>query len=353
MLTLRWHGKGDVRLEETELESDLGPGMVEVEVAYAGICGSDLFEFSAGPFAIREGPHPLTGEQPPVTLGHEFSGRVVRVGEGVEEVSVGDRVAADACLRCERCAACRAGEYHRCPLGGAIGYASDGAFAPLVRFPAYAAVVLPDAVSDRAGALLEPLAVGLHALDRGGAQAGETVVILGFGPIGALTAAVAAGIGLEVVVSEPREDRRNSAAAAGHRVHAPGGDTRADAKALRAMTGGGTRLAVDATGVGAVLAGAQEVTRRGGTVVVVGIPKQPVAVDVARLVLFERALVASLGYVDDLPRVASLIEQGAIDPERLITSVVPLREGVETLARLADDPGGDIKVLLEVGGDGV
>src|SRR5690242_62045 len=136
MRAVRWHGNRDVRVEETELSLALGPGMVEVDVTWCGICGSDIAEYAHGPFAIRPGrAHSLSGQQPPVTLGHEFSGTVRAVGEGVEAVAVGARVAADACWRCGVCAACTAGHYNRCALSGSIGLASDGAMAPRVRFP--------------------------------------------------------------------------------------------------------------------------------------------------------------------------------------------------------------------------
>src|ERR1700730_1523666 len=100
MEAVRWHGNRDVRVETVELALPLGPGMLEAEVAFCGICGSDVAEYAHGPFAIRERRHPLTGQQPPLTLGHEFSARVVAVGDGVAGVAVGDRVAADACWRC-------------------------------------------------------------------------------------------------------------------------------------------------------------------------------------------------------------------------------------------------------------
>jgi (R,R)-butanediol dehydrogenase/meso-butanediol dehydrogenase/diacetyl reductase len=348
MEAVRWHANRDVRVDSVELALPLGPGMVEAEVAFCGICGSDVAEYAHGPFAIRERPHVLTGQQPPVTLGHEFSARVVALGQGVESVAVGDRVAADACWRCERCPACLAGTYNRCPFSGSIGLASDGAMAPRVRFPAYCAIALPDAVSDRAGALLEPLAVALHALARVGAQAGETVVVLGFGAIGACTAEVAAAMGLAVLVSEPVAARRERAQALGHAVHVPEGDPRDVARSVREMTAGAAQIVVDASGVPAALEAAPDMTARGGRIAVVGLPKHPPAIDAARLVLYERSLVGSLGYAHDLPSAAAMIAAGHLDPERLITKVIPLAQTPEELARLADRPGGDIKVLIDV-----
>ncbi|HWE11822.1 MAG TPA: alcohol dehydrogenase catalytic domain-containing protein [Solirubrobacteraceae bacterium] len=351
MRAVRWHGNRDVRVEDVDLGLALGPGMIEVAVAWCGVCGSDVAEYAHGPFAIRPGHiHRLTGQEPPITLGHEFSGRVTAVGPGAGDVAVGDRVAADACWRCETCVACVAGAYNQCVLSGSIGLASDGAMASHIRFPAYCAVPLPEAVTDRAGALLEPLAVALHALRRGGAAPGETVVVLGFGAIGACTAEIAGAMGLTVLVSEPGRARRARAEQLGHATIAPDGSPREVAKAIRARTGGGAHLVVDASGVPAALEAAPEMTVRGGRVALVGIPKTSPPIDAARLVLYERSLIASLGYAHDLPRVAAMIAAGHVDPERLITRTIGLEETPGALERLATAPDGDIKVLIEVGG---
>lgn len=322
--------------------------MVEAEVRKAGICGSDLAEYR-GPFAIRPGrPHRLTGQQPPLTLGHEFSAVITAVGDAVTDLGPGDRVAGDATWRCGKCAACESGEYNRCPAGGSIGLASDGAFAPVIRFPAYCAVRLPDALSDEAGALLEPLAVGLHALDRGAARAGDSVVVLGFGPIGACTAVVARALGLDVLVCEPADGRRARAEQLGFATHVPAADARDDAREVRALTGGGAQLVVDCSGVTAALENAPEMTVRGGRVVVVGIPKRPPAIDAGRLVLYERSLVGALGYAHDLPRVAAMIAMGSLAPAGLVTRRIDLADTPGEIARLADEPGDDIKVLVNV-----
>jgi (R,R)-butanediol dehydrogenase/meso-butanediol dehydrogenase/diacetyl reductase len=349
MQAVRWHGKGDVRLEDVDLEAALRPGMVEVEVAFCGVCGSDVAEYAHGPFAIRERPHPLSGQAPPLTLGHELAGRVVAVGDGVEAVAVGERVAADACWRCNRCRACRTGRYNLCPLSGSIGLCSDGGFASRVRFPAYCAIPLPAGVSDRAGAMLEPLAVAVHALDRVDARAGEVCVVLGFGAIGASSALVGRATGLDVLVSEPGEERRARAVDLGFRVHAPDGSPRDVARAVRELTDGGADVVVDASGAPAALEAAPDMTVRGGRVALVGLPKRPPALDPARqLVLYERSLVASLGYAHDLPRAAAMIAAGALDPEPLVTKEIPLEALPEELEDLARSPV-DVKVLVDVG----
>jgi (R,R)-butanediol dehydrogenase/meso-butanediol dehydrogenase/diacetyl reductase len=283
-----------------------------------------------------------------VTLGHEFSAVITAVGEGVTEVKPGDRVAADACWRCNQCEACVAGEYNLCRWSGSIGLSSDGAFAPLVRFPAYCAVPLPDEVSDEAGALLEPLAVGLHALDRGAARAGEQLVVLGYGPIGACTALVARAVGLDPLVGELHPGRRARAEAEGFTTFEPAGETREVSREVRGLTGIGAHLVIDCTGSVPALEAAMEMTRRGGRVVIAGIPKVPVPVDAGRMVVYERSLIGILGYANDLPRVAAMIAAGNLDPVGMITRRVPLAETPAEIARLAEDPGDDVKVLVDV-----
>ncbi len=352
MEAVRWHSAGDLRLDDVELELPLGPGMVEAEVAFAGICGSDVAEFRA-PFAIRPGrAHPLTGQEPPVTLGHEFSAVITAVGEDVTEVAPGDRVSADACWRCNECEACVSGRYNLCRLSGSIGLSSDGAFAPLVRFPAYCVVPLPDGVGDEVGALLEPLAVGLHALDRGGARAGERLVVIGYGPIGACTALVARALSLEPLVLEPHPGRRGRAEAEGFASLDPVGEPRDVAKQVRGLIGaGGAEIVVDCSGAGPALEAALEMTTRGGRIVIAGIPKRPVPVDAGRMVLYERSIHATLGYANDLPRVAAMIAAGLLAPASMITRRVPLADAAAEIERLAADPGDDVKVLVEVLGE--
>jgi (R,R)-butanediol dehydrogenase/meso-butanediol dehydrogenase/diacetyl reductase len=347
---VRWHAAGDVRLDEVELTLPLGPGMVEAEVSFCGICGSDVAEFRA-PFAIRPGrDHPLTGQRPPVTLGHEFSAVVTAVGEGVTDLAPGDRASADACWRCGACEACVRGEYNLCRLSGSIGLSSDGAFASRVRFPAYCAVPLPDGVSQEVGALLEPLAVGLHALDRAGARAGERLVVVGYGPIGACTALVARALGLQPLVLERHPGRRARAEAEGFATHDPEGEPREVAKAVRGLVGdGGAEVVVDCSGAVPALEAALEMTTRGGRIVVAGIPKAPVPVDVGRMLLYERSLLTTLGYHNDLPRVAAMIDSGLLDPAGMITRRAPLAETPAEIERLATDPGDDVKVLIGVG----
>jgi (R,R)-butanediol dehydrogenase/meso-butanediol dehydrogenase/diacetyl reductase len=148
-----WYGSGDVRVVDVEARPP-GPGEAAIAVAYCGICGSDLHEYIAGPFAIPvTEPHPESGAKAPIVLGHEFCGTVVEVGPGVSGVAPGDRVAVEPNYRCGDCPRCQNGEYNICRNFGFAGLMGDGGMAERAVVPAYMLHRLPDAVSLEQAAL--------------------------------------------------------------------------------------------------------------------------------------------------------------------------------------------------------
>jgi (R,R)-butanediol dehydrogenase/meso-butanediol dehydrogenase/diacetyl reductase len=347
MQALRWHGRGDLRLDDVPEPGQPGPGEAVVEVAYSGVCGTDLHEYRHGPNLIRTGPHPLTGHTPPVTLGHEFSGRVTALGSPVAGIDVGTRVAVDPCLRCGTCRWCRHGEYHICAKGGSVGIASDGAFAPFVTVPLEGLVKIPDGVSDELAALAEPLAVGLHAVRRAAVRPGDNVLVLGAGPIGvaALMAVKLAGAA-GVYVSEPVPERAERAAGLGAtEVFDP---TTADVRREVFLRTGrvGPDIVVEATGRPELVELAVTTVRRGGRVVLAGISGGSAALPITQIVPFERTVIGSLGYNFDLPRVLDLIAGARFDPSPLLTGVYPLSKGLDAFEELDGDRGRHLKILL-------
>jgi (R,R)-butanediol dehydrogenase/meso-butanediol dehydrogenase/diacetyl reductase len=343
---LRWHAAGDVRLDEVPEPGPPPAGFALIDVAYCGICGSDLAEYRAGPSMISLRPHPLTGQAPPLTLGHEFSGRVAAMGPG-SSLAAGTRVTADACWRCGRCAACLSGDYHLCRLGGSIGLHSDGAFASRALVPEYTLVTVPDEVSDEAAALTEPLAVGLHALHRGAVGAGDDVLVLGFGPIGAAAALCASAIGAAALVVERHPARLARAADLGFATLEAGDELAR--RVRRALGSGGADAVVESTGAPALLPEVVECARRGGRIVLVGLAAGTATVDPRRLALFERSLVGSLGYRHDLPRVVRMMAMGQLDPTVLIGGVIALDDAPAAFEALAAAPDERIKVLVSTG----
>jgi (R,R)-butanediol dehydrogenase/meso-butanediol dehydrogenase/diacetyl reductase len=164
MKAARFHARKDVRIEDIP-EPDLRPGAVKIAVEWCGICGTDLHEFLEGPIFIPPPgrPHPLTGETAPVTLGHEFSGTVEELGEGVSGLSIGDRVVVEPYFVCDECGPCREGDYNLCTKMGFIGLAGGGGgLSEKVVVDARWVHPIGDIPLDEA-ALIEPLAVAYHA----------------------------------------------------------------------------------------------------------------------------------------------------------------------------------------------
>ena len=347
MLALRWHGRKDIRLEDLPSPTITAPDDVIIEVAACGVCGTDLHEFAHGPNMIRPSAHPLTGVQPPLTLGHEFSGTVSAVGEAVTDVAPGALVTVDPCLRCGQCPPCRRGDYHLCAKGGSVGLAADGAFASEVRVPRINVLPVPDGVSPESAAVAEPLAVGLHAATRARIGAGDSVLILGAGPIGiaALLGAIASGAAA-VYMSEPSPGRCELALAMGATEAFDPGTVDVRRETFLRTGRSGPDAVIEATGRADAFELAITSVRRGGTVSVVGISAERLGVDLRQLVLYERQVAGSLGYHHDIERVLALIAAGRLDTSRFITSTAPLRDGVAAFEHLDADRGRDLKVLL-------
>jgi (R,R)-butanediol dehydrogenase/meso-butanediol dehydrogenase/diacetyl reductase len=194
MLAVRWHGRGDVRVEEVPPPAPPGPGEVQIQVRWCGICGTDLEEWLSGPvFIPAAAPHPVTGARAPLVLGHEFAGVVVAAGADVTGSWPGQRVAVDTVVSCGTCYWCLRGEVTRCPSLGALGLHADGGLAELCNAPARICLPVPDTVADDEAALAEPLAVAVRALRRAGLRPGERVAVVGAGAVGLMAVQAAAG----------------------------------------------------------------------------------------------------------------------------------------------------------------
>jgi (R,R)-butanediol dehydrogenase/meso-butanediol dehydrogenase/diacetyl reductase len=171
------------------------------------------------------------------------------------------------------------------------------------------------------------------------------VLVLGFGPIGAAAALCARALGARPTVVELNPERQQKATDLGFEILEAGDEL--PRRARRLLGGGGADVVVESTGAAGALPDAVECAKRGGRIALVGLPGEPVPIDVKRIVLFERSLIGCLGYRHDLPRVVRMIAAGRIDPVELIGDVVPLAEADKALAELASAPAGKIKVLVD------
>lgn len=179
-----YYGNHQLKIEDVP-EPTAGAGQVKVRVSRNGICGTDLHEYFDGPIFIPPSePHPLTGRNMPLVLGHEFSGTVTEVGAGVTDVREGDLVTIEPVYRCGECRPCRAGRYNLCQIVGFHGLMADGGMAECTVVPRNQVHKLPDSVPLEMGALVEPMSVAYHAAVLGGVGDQSSALIFGAGPIG-------------------------------------------------------------------------------------------------------------------------------------------------------------------------
>ena len=181
MQALVYYGRKDIRLEEFPEQPKLGRNEVRLRVNCAALCHTDFNEYMHGPLFISQKPHPRSGRSIPLVIGHEFSGEVLETGSDVRKVKPGDRIAVNAVDPCLTCAHCVRGEYELCRSAAYIGFDRDGGLAESAVVPEHCCHVLASQISDEAGALVEPLAVGLHAVKRAKAIAGSRVAVVGGG----------------------------------------------------------------------------------------------------------------------------------------------------------------------------
>lgn len=350
MKAARFYGKEDLRVEEVP-EPSPGPGQVKLRNAFAGICGSDLhfyFYPESLPFDLDQ-PHPLTGATLPQILGHEFSGTVVEVGEGVTDVKVGDQGAVfPLAVSCGECGACRKGLPFSCPLMGSLGSnVEGGGLSEFALVDASKLHVLPDGVDLRMGALVEPMAVGWHAVSRSGVRAGGSALVAGAGPVGIGTWFALKARGVEkVLVSEPSADRRALMAALGAQVVDPVNEDLA--AAVAALTGGaGVDIAVDAAGAGPAITSALVGLVPGGRLVIAALHEHPTDFQPTQLMMGETEIVGAVGYrPEEFDAVIAAMADGVYDTTGWVQER-PLEGILDALHSLRAGIGG--KVLLKVG----
>ncbi|BBI30891.1 2,3-butanediol dehydrogenase [Cohnella abietis] len=349
MQALRWHGLKDLRLETIEAPAPKR-GQVKIKVEACGICGSDLHEYAAGPIFIPEGaPHPLTKEQAPIVMGHEFSGQIVEVGEGVTRFQINDRVVVEPIFSCGTCAACKQGKYNLCDKMGFLGLAGGGGgFSEYVAADEHMVHKIPDSLSYEQGALVEPSAVVLYAVRSSQFKVGDRAVVFGTGPIGLLLIeALKASGASEIYAVELSAERRNKAAELGAVVLNPA-ETDVVAEIQR-LTDGGADVCYEVTGVPAVLNQAIEATKISGQIMIVSIFERQATIHPNQLVLKERNIAGIIGYRNVFPAVIKLMQQGYFPAEKLVTKRIGLGDIVEEGFEALIKEKNQIKIIVSPG----
>ena len=330
-------GPGNVELREVP-EPEPRAGQVRIAVAAAGICGTDVHIYR------EEFP-----SRPPVILGHEFSGRIERLGPDVTGFAPGDPVVAlTAAVHCGRCRYCLTGNVLMCEHRLSIGHGVDGAFARYVVVPADMIRPVPAGLDLRQAALAEPAAVAVHAvLERSRITAGDAVLVSGVGPVGLLVLQVARAQGARVLAAGTARDR--------HRLQLAeqlGAEATADVDSqdlpgvARHWSRGGVDVAFECAGAPRSVDACLSSVRRIGTLVQVGLMGRRIECDYEQVAMRELAVVGTYGSsVTSWPRALALLSRGSVLTAPLISDVLPLTAWDEGFRKTGSQES--IKVLLD------
>ncbi len=349
MRAARYYTAGDIRIEEVPEPVVTEADDIIVEVAVCGICGTDLHEYQSGPIVTPTSPHPLTGAQLPQILGHEFSGTVVEAGPKAG-VSVGTRVAVMPSVVCHQCYYCRRGMQTLCVNFASIGLSADsGGLARFAKLKPYQVFPLPDGMTLEEGALVEPAAVAAYGVDRGNLTGGDNVLIVGAGPIGALSALYAHTVGAgNILIVEPNPQRARLARDLNVGTVLDPSDGAVDDAVKELTEGLGMDLTIECSGTQAGLALSMNNTRRRGGIVQTGLHTKPAQIDAMKLSENELSIYGSWCFsINDWPRVIRLIARGNYPVSKVVTSAIDIKDVVaDGFDVLSDPEGSELKILV-------
>ena len=344
MRVSKLYGIRDLRLETGPVPTP-GPGEVLLKIASVGTCGSDVHYYVEGGIGDA-----IVTE--PITMGHEFSAWVEQLGEGVEELAVGQLVAVEPAIPCGKCEYCEHGHPNLCPDVRFCGTPPiDGVFAEYAVMPAENCFGLPDGFTPEQGALLEPLGIAIHTVDLAHLKVGQTIAVLGAGPIGLLTAAVAkAGGAGHIYMTEPIKARRDFALEyCADTVYNPD-EVDVVAAIMQATGGRGVDVAFEAAGAEDTPDQAAQVTRPGGKVVVVGIPSEDemrMTASVVRRKGLTIKLVRRMKHT--YPRAIRMVQTGLVDIDPLATHAFSLDTIKDAFEIVAEHSDGVLRAMINIG----
>jgi 2-desacetyl-2-hydroxyethyl bacteriochlorophyllide A dehydrogenase len=329
------YGEGDVRIDEVP-EPIVEPGGVVVRVRASGICGSDLHGYRHG-------------SRGKMRLGHEFSGDIVEIGEGVTGVKIGDRVTAIGGKGCGECYWCKKGDYIRCRQLGFLGYAIPGALAEYVAVPSFVlgqyADKLPDNISYEEGATVEPIAVSLYAVQQVQPEPNDTVVVIGLGILGLCIIAILKSMGVRQIIASGRREQRLRLArdfGADIVIDAARDDIVPLVNELNDHKG--ADIVFDCAGKTETFQQSLDIIRRGGKVDLVGLYQEEITFRLTFLVGNDVSLIGC-GLRWDLPGALKLLINGTVDAKPLVTHQFPIDKAKEAFDAALSAPDA-VKVII-------
>jgi (R,R)-butanediol dehydrogenase / meso-butanediol dehydrogenase / diacetyl reductase len=324
---VRYYGRKDIRIENVKEPEGFGPNQLLVKPLWTGICGTDLHEYIAGPIVTPATPHIFTAATLPQILGHEFSAEVLEVGKDVANLQRGDRVSIQPLIMPMNDYYSRRGLNHLSEKMGCVGLSwAWGGMSELAVVNDYNAAKVPDSISDEEAAMIEPTAVALYAVDRGGVQAGSTVLIAGAGPIGALTILCAHAAGAaKIFVSEPNATRRQTIESWGicAGVYDPKSANIVALVKEQTEENVGVDVAIECVGNEGALNTCVEAVRRRGTVVQAGLHVGKASTDPMLWALKDITIEATWCYpITIWPRIIDLVASGKLPISKIINGRV-------------------------------
>lgn len=313
-----------------------------IKVYCIGVCGSDIHYYEHGKigrYVVEE----------PIILGHELAGEVVEIGRNVKDISIGDRVAVEPGVTCGRCDYCKAGRYNLCP--DVVFMATppvDGAWAEYVAVRSDFLFKLPDEVSYEAGALLEPLSVGIHAMNRGKVTPGDRVLITGLGPIGLLAIQVAKMFGVyDIYASDVIPFRQKIGKDLGLTEVIDPTKVDLQERIAELTDGKGIDVVIETSGNKLAIADTITVVNRGGRVVFVGLPVEgEVSVNITHLVDAELDVYGVFRYANTYPMAIKALSNTDLNVEEVITHKFSLRNIKEAIEIASNQKDTSIKVMI-------
>jgi len=335
--------KGELAIRDIEIAESLGSTDVRIAVHTVGVCGSDVHYYThgeIGPFVVRA----------PMVLGHEASGTIIEVGKDVTNLKVGDRVCMEPGIPDPTSVESRLGIYNLDPK--VQFWATPpvhGVLRPTVVHPAAFTFKLPDNISFAEGAMVEPLAVGMHAANKAQIRPGDVAVVSGAGPIGMVTALAAlAGGCSRIVMSDVVDEKLELAATLGPIV--PVNVKREDlCDVVNKLTGGvGADLMFEASGNAAAIENAFAPVRPGGRVVFIGMPGKPVPVNIEAAMIKEISMATIFRYAHVYPRALQLMGSGKIDVKPLITDRYKFADSIKAFEYATKMKPTSVKIQIEM-----
>lgn len=339
------HGTDKMIIKEIDVP-EIEKNQVLVQLEYVGICGSDVHYYHSG----RCGSYEVDLSED-FMLGHECAGTVVEIGEDVTSLQVGDRVALEPGITCGTCEFCKAGKYNLCP--DVVFLATppvQGCYEEYIAFPENMCFKLPENVSTKEGALIEPLSVGFHAANQGNVQVGDTVVILGGGCIGLVTllSCKAHGAG-QIILADIVDARLEKAKELGatHVINSRELDVK---KEIARLTGGrGVDIVFETAGSPVTIAQTPFLVCKGGTIVMVGISAQEeINYNFAQIMDKEATIKSVFRYRNIYPKAIAAVASGAIDVNNIVTHEFDLEHIQEAFEEAVNNKTDLVKAVIKI-----